>query len=102
MKLRAYLLKRKIIFDSLAFVWIGFAIAYFFIIDEYQGLYSFSTIVSVALFCGLLIFAWHWIKCPKCKNSLFQFVMMENYMPIAISKKLKYCPYCSKGLDEEI
>lgn len=101
MKLRAYLSKRKIIIDLLAFLWIGVVIIYFFFIGEYRGLYSFPTIVSVALFCGLLIFAWNWIKCPKCNNSLFQFVTMENYIPFAISKKLKYCPYCSKGLDDE-
>lgn len=47
---------------------------------------------------GLLFFK---MKCPNCKNNI-GYVVMYYGGPFALSKKVKFCPFCGVDIDKEL
>ena len=44
-----------------------------------------------------LAYAFFGIPCPKCKGQ-WGYIAMYSRTPFAISKKIKFCPYCGVNL----
>ena len=65
-----------------------------------------STTLPIFPFAGFAIFAvsmvylfWR-IRCPRCRHLLTP--IMSYGSPLAISKEIKFCPFCGIDIDTEL
>lgn len=56
-------------------------------------------LIAFAAMFMTMVYSAFAIKCPKCKESLFQLVYSSGRSPFSISEKLKVCPFCRVELD---
>jgi len=100
MTIRALINKKKRMISII--IYSGFAI---FLIGIVLGIRSntFPIIAMVGFGVAFIAlgYAFFGIRCPKCKGQ-WGYIAMYSGNPFAISKKIKFCPYCGVNLDSEV
>jgi len=90
--------KRNVLVISYA----GFAIIVVgMIFSDKSGNLPLFPFVGFAVFIASILYAFWGIRCPCCSGN-FGYVAMYFSSPFAISKKIKYCPFCGVDIDNEV
>lgn len=69
-------------------------------IEDVNGFPPFYVFIGAIIYIVAMLSMMFVIKCPICKENL-GLVLVSTGSPFAISKKIKYCPYCGTRMDEE-
>ncbi len=79
-------------YSGLAFFVIGM------ILSDKSGNLPILPFIGFAVFFVSMLYALWDIRCPRCRGN-FGYVAMYYGSPFAISKKIKYCPFCGVDVD---
>ena len=100
MTIRALLNKKKRMISIITYS--GLAIFLIGIVFGIQSnIFPIIGMVGFGLAFIALGYGFFGIRCPKCKGQ-WEYIAMGSGNPFAISKKIKFCPYCGVNLDLEI
>lgn len=99
MTIRSELRKKKR--NALAIGYAGFA---FFVVGiiicDKSRSFPFFPFAGFAVFLIATLYVMWGIRCPRCRGNI-GYVIMYFSSPFAISKKIKYCPYCGVDIDTD-
>lgn len=80
----------------------GFAILLIGIVFGIQSnTFPIIAMVGFGVAFVTIVYAFFGMRCPKCKGQ-WGYIAMYSGNPFAISKKIKFCPYCGVNLDLEM
>ena len=100
MTIRALINEKKRMISIITYS--GFAIFFIGIVFGIQSnTFPIIAMVGFGVAFVTLAYAFFGIRCPKCKGQ-WGYIAMYAGNPFAISKKIKFCPYCGVNLDLEM
>ncbi len=71
------------------------------ILSDKSGILPIFAFIGFAVFFVSMFYALWGICCPRCRGN-FGYLAMYHGSPFAISKKIKYCPFCGVDVDTEL
>jgi hypothetical protein len=71
------------------------------VVSDKTGTFPIFPLIGFGVAFISIFYAFYGIRCPKC-NGLFGYITMNLGGPFAVSKKVKFCPFCGVNIDTEI